>query len=202
MNHTQNRSFCSPLGLARQIPVPNARMDALPLASVLLITLLMALAGARFIYEPGIAIALDDDANATGADKTSLTAAASAGNAANTGTADSNAGNALGIAATAPSTFALPRSSSAALPGMPGGASLVLTTRADLAFFNGRRYRMDGRELRDALRTAALESPVLLLKLDKAVTIDRLVLLLDAARDAGFLHVNLAAEDARSGGTR
>lgn len=153
-------------------------MDTLPLFTVLLLALLLTLAGSRFIYAPGLLASLEDETAAG-----TVTGGAIATTGATTG------------AAPAP---VLPRSTSPALAGVATQATLVLTTRADMAFFDGRRYRIEGDELAKALAAAAGRWPVLLLKLDRTVTVDRLVRLLDIARDAGFRQVNFAAEDARS----
>jgi biopolymer transport protein ExbD len=174
--------FHSPLGLRERAPAPSAQIDFLPVAAVLLIALLLSLAGSRFIYAPGLLVQLDDDA----------------GEAAGAGTGV--AGTSAGATAAAPAAavhLELPRSKQRALGGALTDATLVVTTRSDMAFFDGRRYRVDSPELRDAFAAAVKQhgrDSVLLLKADKTLTLERITLLGDFAREAGFKKVLLATQ--------
>ncbi|MDR3229686.1 MAG: biopolymer transporter ExbD [Puniceicoccales bacterium] len=168
--------FHSPLGLRERAPQPETRIDVLPLVSACLIALMLSLAGSRFIFAPGLFTELD------------------------VGTASAKPPDKTEGAAPAPMRLDLPRSSQSALPGAMTDVTLVVTTRDDLAFFNGRRYNIGDSELRQAMADAARQhggNAVLLLAVDKTLSAERIFQLTDYAREAGFRAVNLAAQTTR-----
>jgi biopolymer transport protein ExbD len=136
----------------------------LSLATVLLIALLLSLAGSRFIYAPGLTVSLHNNLSAATPRHDSLN---------------------------------LPRSTGRLAGAMTGATLIVpmLTARSDaMVFFNGRMFSTTDASLRQAMRNAAEKSPVLLLKMDNSVTMDRYFLLCDYAREAGFAQVQIAGE--------
>ncbi len=86
----------------------------------------------------------------------------------------------------------LPRSTQAALPGLPAVA--VLTARSDNVFlYNGRIHSLD--TLTAALQDSRPErDAVLLLRLSREVTMQAFLQVCEAARRAGFSQVQIAAE--------
>jgi biopolymer transport protein ExbD len=154
----------SPLGLASRLRPPETNIEVLPLASVLLIALLLGVVGSRFIYAPGLTVSLHNDPSAAVPRHDSL---------------------------------ALPRSTGRLAGAMTGATLIVpmLSARSDaMVLFDGRMFLTTDASLRQAMKNAAEKSPVLLLKMDNSVTMDRYFLLCDYAREAGFAQIQIAGE--------
>jgi biopolymer transport protein ExbD len=158
-------SIHSPLGLVDRLHPPDTRLDALPLFTVLLIAIMLSFASSRFIYAPGLTVSLHNNSVATVGPHTN--------------------------------SLNLPRSN-VRLSGEMTGATLVvpmLTARSDtMVFFNGRMFSATDLALRRAMAKAAEKSSVLLLKMDRSVTMDRYFVLCDYAREAGFAKIQIAGE--------
>ncbi|MDR2430029.1 MAG: hypothetical protein LBD14_03900 [Puniceicoccales bacterium] len=180
-------SFHSPLGLHARLSPPDRRVDSVPLVTVLLVAVLFTLTGSTFLLPPGLTVAMNKEEGNASATALSLT---------------------------------LPRSGSLApLPGVRAGAVLTapvsqtLTAKSDaLVIFNGRIFPQTDKALRHALgveaRRLAAEAPqagegktapatpiILLLKMDASVSMQRFFQLCAYASEAGFSHVQIAAED-------
>ncbi|MDR2844816.1 MAG: biopolymer transporter ExbD [Puniceicoccales bacterium] len=167
----------SPLGLRERLPVPETRVDTLPMITVLLIAILLPLAGSAFIYAPGLTVALTDEVEGD-----------------------------AGAAVTAlPSSLQLPRSTQGQQTGVRTQATLtvpMLTAKSDTrVIFNGRFYVSSDPALQRALADAAQravaanQTPVLLLKADQSLMLGSYNALCDYAVEAGFKYVQIARED-------
>jgi biopolymer transport protein ExbD len=207
--------FHSPFGLREHAPRPETRVDAVPLVSALLLALLLALAGSRFIFAPGLTVDIRAGAGDGGGVTLNLPRALDSApplpgvaTAATLTVPAQVVGGGASATPTIPITPIVPSASSAATSAASANASpaaqpALLTARSDkMVFFGGRMFPQDDAALRVALRKAALASgdpaPVLLLKMDRAVSVSRFFQLKDYAEAAGFAKIQIAGEDKRS----
>lgn len=143
-----------------------ARLEAVPLFNVLLIAVLLTLLGSRFVFAPGLSVALDENGEISGGN-------ASAGT---------------------PARLILPKTSV-----MLSGAetSSVLTVKSDSMFIlDGRIYE----NLAEAFargsggNAAEKNRGTLLVKIDRAVSVQGLFKIAELAGEAGFSALQIAGE--------
>ena len=181
--------FHSPLGLRAKLSSPDRRVDTVPLVTVLLVAVLFTLTGSSFLFPPGLTVSMGREAESTAAPTLSL-------NLPRSGTLAPLPGTRVSAVLTAP-------------------VSQTFTAKSDaLVIFNGRIFPQTDKALRLALaaeaKRLAAEAPqtaenkksptrppplILLLKMDASVTMQRFFQLCGYASEAGFSHVQIAAED-------
>ncbi|MDR2863922.1 MAG: hypothetical protein LBV54_08680 [Puniceicoccales bacterium] len=181
-------SFHSPLGLRARLQDPETRADALPLVTVLLLAILFTLAGSRFIYAPGLTMALGAAPDALEMPRSATPLPGEMTHA----------------------TLIAPKATNAAAD-FP--AHMLTATSDTLVFFNGMPFARLDSALQQAMANAVSKAKeeaaqrvpegekipsapvILLLKIDRSVTMQRFFQLSDYAREAGFSHVQVASED-------
>lgn len=144
----------------------DSRIDAVPLFNVLLIAVLLTLTGSRFIFAPGVPLVLSGDASAAVPPKNAPAAA----------------GMRLPYAGTL-------------LRGEE--TSSVLTVKSDSMFiFDGHIYDDLEEAFASKIAPAAAEprGGVLLVKLDRAVSVQGLFRIAELAGKAGFSSLQIAGE--------
>lgn len=157
--------FHSPLGLRNRVPVPDTRMDTLPLVTVLLLAIILSLAGSRFLYSPGLTMALDHSTDPA---------------------------HPLQLPTVLPLPVS---SHSPLPGAVTDATLTVFSAKSDNLFiFEGHIYTFADEQLKRDLQTAAHRSPVLLLKADRSLSLQTLFRLTDLAREAGFKQVQIAGE--------
>lgn len=151
----------------------DARIEAVPLFNVLLLAVLLTLTGSRFIFAPGVPLVLDESRVAGTQKKTPASSAA-------------------GTQLTA--GLQLPRSG---VPLRGAETSAVLTVKSDTMFiFDGHIYESldDIFSEKNPFAPPREERGVLLVKLDRAVSVQGLFKIAELAGKAGFSSLQIAGE--------
>lgn len=145
----------------------DSRIDAVPLFNVLLIAVLLTLTGSRFIFAPGVPLVLN-------------------------GTASSVAAVPLKNAPDSAAEMRLPYAGTM-LRGEE--TTSVLTVKSDSMFiFDGHIYDDLAEVFAAKISSAAEPRGVLLVKLDRAVSVQGLFRIAELAGEAGFSSLQIAGE--------